>query len=209
MEFHEYVAALVGTGTIGAASFRYIFRPVSDRIEKAHKERSEILKIVPLVEGISKEFSTNGGSSLRDSVNRIENKIHRLGQADHIAMEMSDRAYFETDRSGLCSWVNDAYIHLTGLQRDECIGNGWINAVYPADRYPVRKEWESCYDDKRNFQMQYRVNRSSPVCVTGTAHLVIQLDGSVAGSIGCLTRVLGCESCPKEIKDQCHLSTRL
>lgn len=66
-------------------------------------------------------------------------------------------AVFETDGAGLNVWVNAAYLRWTGLQLEQCLGWGWINAVSHVDRARVRDEWEDALAESRTFTSTYHL----------------------------------------------------
>jgi PAS domain S-box-containing protein len=153
------------------------------------------------VDAIAAEFSPNCGGSMRDSVNRIEASVHRLTQVDHIAMEMSDKAYIELDDQAHCTWANSAFAKLTGLQRHDIYDNGWINGIHPADRGVVRGEFSQAISDRRNFTIQFRLQAGG--CVYLTALLVMDRSGATAGAIASIG-TLDCHSCPPAWKENCR-----
>lgn len=202
MEPHEIVAAAVGTLTLGTAATKYVVYPAylkATTIIKSH------LEVVPLVKKIAAEFEPNCGGSMRDSVNRIEASVYRLTQVDHIAMEMSDKSYIELDADAQCTWANSAFAKLTGLQRHDIYGNGWINGILAADRAAVRSEFSQAIADRRNFTIQFRLQTN--ICVYLTALLVMDRSGATAGAIASIGS-LDCHSCPTAWKEACHNAKR-
>jgi PAS domain S-box-containing protein len=189
VEPHEYVAAAVGTTTLLGLAYRFIIAPT------ARYARSSLAAH----EAVVREFSPNGGHSMRDAIDDIRRHVHRLSQVDHIAMEMSNKAYVETDGDGLCVWANNTYLTMTSMQRHEVLGLGWINAIHPHDRAAVRAEWDSCLEDNRNFQMRFRIANHDE-CVYSVGMMIRDPDHNVIGAIASLVP-LECKDCPVQWRD--------
>lgn len=51
------------------------------------------------------------------------------------------RPLFQADAAGNYTYVNHAYLSLTGRERTDVLGAGWINVVHPDDRNRVRQLW--------------------------------------------------------------------
>jgi PAS domain S-box-containing protein len=50
-------------------------------------------------------------------------------------------AYWESDAQGKCTLVNDTFLELTGLDEDQCKGDGWFNAIDKVDLEEVSHSW--------------------------------------------------------------------
>ena len=44
---------------------------------------------------------------------------------------------FETDAKGLTTYVNETWMQFTGMQFEEALGEGWLNAVHPDDKKKI------------------------------------------------------------------------
>ena len=47
---------------------------------------------------------------------------------------------YRTDAKGECTWVNEKWCELTGMSRDDALGNGWQRAIHPDDFFVVQLE---------------------------------------------------------------------
>lgn len=124
------------------------------------------------VQHVLREVLPNGGSSLRDTIN----KMH-AGQAEQLAsLKGLERglalqsgvmrahydadgiyARFETDGIGRNTWVNRTYLTWVNRSLDQVLGYGWINSVATAYREYVREEWELAISERREFAMRYKL----------------------------------------------------
>jgi len=116
---------------------------------------------------IEKEFSPNGGRSIRDSINRIDENQSNLMSLKHSVHAYWDKTLdipmFIADRSGSCTWANKAYLKLTNRNLDEILDGNWEITVHQEDRESVREEWYNACEDGRSFEIIYRINsRTAP-----------------------------------------------
>lgn len=108
------------------------------------------------IKTIRKELTPNGGSSLRDAINRVEIRIEGIEFAQHISWDFETVAIFRTDGQGNCIWVNQTYLDLVKRGKDFLLAKGWESCIHPDDREKVVKEWKFACEDNRNIDMNYR-----------------------------------------------------
>jgi PAS domain S-box-containing protein len=84
-----------------------------------------------------------------------------------------------------CSYVNQAWIDLTGRPFEAALGEGWADTIHPQDVERAWKTYAEAFDRREPFQMQYRVLRHDGEYrwVTDTG-VPSYNDGSFAGYIG-------------------------
>lgn len=113
---------------------------------------------------VLKEVLPNGGTSLRDSINRTETAVTVLintTRAQWDAMGMF--AIFEADADGEYKYVNNEFQRWVNHTEGEMLGYGWVNCLAAQDRDRVRAEWESCLEDVRVFFLEFRLRRADGV----------------------------------------------
>lgn len=119
---------------------------------------------------IYQEVVPNGGTSLRDAINRIEGRQVVADQRHQAVVSLTDIAMFESDAGGRCVWANRAYLRMVDKSLNDIQGNGWVNIVHPMDRDRVFEEWQKAVVQNREFGMRYRV-----VCSEGEeTHVLCQ-----------------------------------
>jgi PAS domain S-box-containing protein len=151
-----------------------------------------------LLEQISKELKTNGGSSIKDAVARIEevvrNNSHTVQVISHkqeLIASVLDLPIFETDAGGKCVKANEAYLRFSGLALEEVVEHGWRNVVADEEKEGVFKEWQYCVDQKRDFHRiitYVHVDTGVRTVVKVDAYAV-RGNGDVVAWIGYLTPV--------------------
>ncbi len=153
MDIYLIAKMLVALGTIGGAMI-WLYNKVVIPVVGWFK------KMLGLIESIEKEFKPNGGSSIRDAINRIELRQLMQEQVQHALDQDALKGIWEADSKGKCIRVNRTYQHLTGLSNEACMGFGWINAVHKDDREDLLKEWEQAVTQQREFYSEHRVVRA-------------------------------------------------
>jgi PAS domain S-box-containing protein len=154
-------------------SYKHVWIPIVNFF----KRLSSAIEKVSLLE---KEFRSNGGSTLKDVVSRIEQQliiIHaymdktRAKQEalfQFLGMGQDGFAFFESDKNGECIYASPKFCEITGLIEDEALGMGWISAIHNDDRDRVYNEWKTCVNQHRAFVLNYRqhnrrINKTTPV----------------------------------------------
>lgn len=133
------------------------------------------------------ELKPNGGSSLKDQLNRLEAHVSISEAQRRLLMDASLQGIWTSDVRGKCTWINETFKIKTEAHAEELLGDNWINCIHPHDRDQVQKEWESAIKDGRIFNLFYRVinlKTQTPMSVKGTATPAKNFDGSIVGYNG-------------------------
>ena len=147
------LAAIIAAGTILGFAFKYLFKWCIDGVHMLKK----ITKALDTLEKISNEVVTNGGKSLKDTVNRIERRqVIQQGFVRHL-LNHQPVGIFETDNKGNYLWVNPTYLDVVGRQLDELIGRGWISCIHPEDRERISVEWSNAVSQERESNFECRL----------------------------------------------------
>lgn len=130
----------------------------------------DIHKSFKQLDSIASEFKANGGFTLKDAMNRLENNVQKVRE-DAIKMEARQWAViatlrdpiFEANSEGQCVRANPSFLTLTERTMEEIVGNGWENIIHPDDRVRAWGEWTDAIDRQRTFESSYRVRSTSGV----------------------------------------------
>jgi PAS domain-containing protein len=142
------------------------------------------------IDRIYQEVTPNGGSSLKDSVNRIETRQLIQEQRQHAYASQLTTPIFETDATGACTWVNKAYLDFVDANPEDVLGHGWINFIAYEDQHRVADSWASAIRDERAFRLEYMmVPPEGPTRVLGETTVIRDNNGAVLGYIGSFTAV--------------------
>lgn len=132
------------------------------------------------------QVTPNGGTSLRDSVNRIEHHVGELTAVNEAVQQLSRKPMFKTDAEGSCIWINAACTLVTGKGIEDLKGWGWLSVIHPDDKDYVEEEWQCAVKDKRRFDLRYRtinIVTGDEYKVNCKAHPIV-VNKEVVGYIG-------------------------
>lgn len=154
-------------------------------------------KLEATQEDIRKELSPNSGTSIKDVINALAVSMKKIEKTTSSIAEQSQRAevrqqylfttsespIFETDNEGHYLFANKAFQKLIGRNMEELKGFGWLNIIHPDDRVKVKTELESAIDDRRNFELTYRIVCKEKIIYEVTCE-ALPLEGKGNGYIG-------------------------
>lgn len=125
----------------------------------------EVPSLKETVNGIVYYVGPNGGGSLMDSALRTEKLVNLL--ADQVEMIVQttvaendadeDLARFHRDAAGGNTYVNRLYARWIGVGKSELLGWNYLNYIHPEDVDRVRKAWETCRKEHRQYRIHYRL----------------------------------------------------
>lgn len=166
--------ALVAVATAAAAVWRYragILRALS-RMRSAMgapgRLWARLSTALDSIEAVKGEVFKNGGSSLRDAVDRCVAGVTKMNGLFCLQTDLSGKVAFICDERGLCTYVSDGWRNMTGLTNEEASGNRWTGALHPEDRARVVISWNASVADGTVFRDRYRYRNRQ----TGDVHLV-------------------------------------
>jgi PAS domain S-box-containing protein len=119
--------------------------------------KEDIGKMHETLDHIVTELRPNGGSSIRDSLNRIELRQVLQEQRQKAILTDMSVGVFETDTEGSFIWVNRKYLRMTGRAPSEVNGSGWVNTIAERDRERVISEWQTAIAEEREFEAEYMI----------------------------------------------------
>jgi PAS domain S-box-containing protein len=76
----------------------------------------------------------------------------------HLA-EASPVGIFRTDANGDCTYVNERWSEIAGLEPAQAMGQGWVRALHPEDSAAVERSWYQAARAGRPFKAEYRFRR--------------------------------------------------
>lgn len=141
-------------------------------------------KAFTILTSLASEFKTNGGKSLRDRIEAINDSLDTLVAANAVSLSLVPYAFFRADGAGNIVWVNRQFVHETQLSETDSCGLGWLNCVSPEDRDRVRDSWFDALSDRRASKVPFKMTDGRSVLFE-TIPIVSQKFGLV-GLIGTL-----------------------
>lgn len=93
---------------------------------------------------------------------------------------------FQADMNGQCTYANDHWLKLAGMQVNEAMGEGWVMALHPEDLVRVGSEWNRAALSGESFRTECRYRRSDG----SVSHVLVRAD-PVRGPDGVVRSYLG------------------
>jgi PAS domain S-box-containing protein len=91
-----------------------------------------------------------------------------------------------TNTEGFCTFANQSWLDFTGRTQEQELGYGWSESVHPDDRQRCIEIYQTAFDARETFEMEYRVRNHSGeyrwIFNKGAPRWTS--DGSFAGYIG-------------------------
>lgn len=159
------IAALTGFGSLLALwarrrlpAWRKFWRDVAEGLRAIPELRSD-------VKGIRYYVAPNGGGSLMDSMKRTEHAVGTItSQMDLMVQTMwaendsdDNVGRFHSNAMGQNTYVNQTYARWLGVGKAELMGWSFINFVHPEDVEAVRRKWEECRTENRQYRNHHRM----------------------------------------------------
>lgn len=151
------------------------------------KSLKRVIVAIDKIEVIHKELYSNGGSSLRDAVNRIEKSQDLIENRSKSIIMTSKNGVFETNANGGLIWANKAFVAMASRQLESLAGLGWITSLIEDDHERVAGLWRATVADKRDLDCEVdfcSVETGEIIHVHLRAYVMKDRKGDVLGWIG-------------------------
>jgi PAS domain S-box-containing protein len=86
---------------------------------------------------------------MEDELRLSEERFRSLSDSSPIGI-------FQSDTKGRCLYTNERWREIAGLAPEDCLGDGWLNAIHPGDRHRVSEEWNRSVAEGRDFSLPFR-----------------------------------------------------
>ena len=156
----------------------------------AYKTAQDVQQKLDTITELSQELVPNGGSSLRDSMNRVEQSVVSLTSKLRMIVQLNEWDAFETDAQGNWTCCTGTFDHATGLEKEQILGYGWMNAVHPDDRNRVLEEYKLAMRQERDWICKLGI-KNIQTGITGEYQIKAQclrLNGQMFGYLGIIER---------------------
>jgi PAS domain S-box-containing protein len=160
------------------------------KLKKPMKKFGSFLKaciLAPIrIEKVIYELQPNGGTSLKDSVNRIEKNLALSAQKFAHSIDHDGKGFFQTNQFGDCIEVSPGYCRLVGKTESESLGKRWVYNIHPTDRNRIVQEWREAVANSAYFEAKYSLIDSDgeEVPVIGRASPLKNPQGEIVGYFG-------------------------
>lgn len=140
------ISLLGGLGTFAMFVWKKLIVPAQKFIED-HEEVKESINT------IKAEVVTNGGSSIKDAIGRIEERQKVLDQRSKASLHYHDEALFETDEHGNLIWGNERFQKILA-DKYNIDSWDWITFIEEPKRENFLREFASCLEMSRKLDTE-------------------------------------------------------
>lgn len=156
-----------------AGLYRYLVKPTWSFHWKIYEAADKALKSYPIIMRMAADFQPNGGHSLRDVINRIEQRQGFMESRVLALLTTSPGPLFECNQNGEWFWVNRALCDMTGYLPEQINGYGWMNLICQDYQVDITAQWNLAITQRRDtileFDMVTRAETVVPVKLETTA----------------------------------------
>jgi PAS domain S-box-containing protein len=179
------MGSLIAGATVLGASWKYALKPLVNSWRDGRNFKAEARSAFA-------ELRTNGGSSLKDAVLRIDASSQKQEARWLAIVDRDSQPTYECAPTGECTQANKAICELFGLSREEMMGNGWLEGVIPSDREKAFDAWNAAVSKNLPYECEYtsRNHRTGEtIKVRTTAEPMFDRDERIIGYHGVLDPV--------------------
>jgi diguanylate cyclase (GGDEF)-like protein/PAS domain S-box-containing protein len=136
-------------------------------------------QIVPITDGVA--------VNVRDITSRKETELAmRKNQAELAAVnDASPLGLLRADATGHCTYVNRTFELITGLTREEALGDAWMRAVHPHDRPVLKAALNHMAQTRAPYQDTLRcVHPDGMIVWVSFKIAAMVVDGKIYGYVG-------------------------
>jgi len=136
-------------------------------------------QIVPITDGVA--------VNVRDITSRKETELAvRKNQAELAAVnDASPLGLLRADATGHCTYVNRTFELITGLTREEALGDAWMRAIHPHDRAVLKAALNHMAQTRAPYQDTLRcVHPDGMIVWISFKIATMVVDGKVYGYVG-------------------------
>lgn len=150
----EWIAAKVGIIAGLVTGLGIIWKKlVEPCLDATGGHINKIKRLISEIEKITHEFRPNGGSSIRDAINRIEARLISLERVQGALRQDGPLGIFQCTTDGKNVDVNRTYCRWLGVSKQDLMGWGWRSYLADASaREDYDNEWKQAFEEGRECE---------------------------------------------------------
>lgn len=156
----ELITGGVGLVVSVAGAWTKIVRPYM-RKEKAKKQ-----EYYNKLNEIHQELKFNGGSSIKDVIFEVKNKVESIEtrldgieENQKLAMNLQGISYWISDNEGNFIYASPALCKLMGRSESEILGNNWMAWIHGNDKDRTVEAWNFSVENKSAFDEIFTIRK--------------------------------------------------
>lgn len=203
---HPIIRAIITACLTAAilALWRLYIWPMPGRI-RDHLSRTIQEVVRAETKEIKAELHPNGGSSLRDAVDKLADGQHQLSstlrfithkQRAMLGFHDENRGWFETDSNGALVWLSSQVLRWVGRSMTELQEDRWRTIIVPEMRDAAMAWWKATWSagSYGDMEQYYIAPDGGKIRVLVHATPVFDDDHKLIAHVGTITRVDKIES---------------
>lgn len=123
--------------------------------------RNFINELSDCIKLVNTELKPNHGSSIKDAISRIDNKINVIDLKNRAYLSHIEIPVIELDSVGNLQWTNRAGYRLFGKDLSELINLGWLGCIVNEYRDMVESELQDGIRQKRGCSIQFKLKTNN------------------------------------------------
>lgn len=147
------VAILAATGGFFFTLWRYVTRPAYRFFTRLYSSLNTIPALTSEVHFMRKELMPNGGTTIRDAIDRIEANQRLQEHTLDTLMAEHGIAFFRANVKGEFIMASSSMCKLFKRDRDDLLGGNLISCVCEEDRLDFEREWRAAITGSRNLEI--------------------------------------------------------
>jgi two-component system CheB/CheR fusion protein len=146
--------------------------PDDDAMHRSQTEE-ELRVAFEELQVLTEELEVANGSlheTNRELDARVEERTRELGAINatlrtteaslQIITDVVPDLLWRADETGKANWYNQRWFAYTGQNEAEALGNGWVEAVHPADQEAARIAWSRAVASGKAYHHEQRIRRA-------------------------------------------------
>lgn len=139
--------------------------------------KSSLVKVFGMankINMISEQLVSNGGSSLRDCITRIEARQIQVEQRERAFLHTHPSMMYELDEHLSLVWANRIFLDNLDVDSDVVSGYGWHNIISESDRRRIIEQFAHAKESSRSLSttakliVSQNINNTVNATVVGT-----------------------------------------
>jgi len=96
---------------------------------------------------------------MKDNLRRFTMEIEKSKEQFREVADSAPVMIWMTDENKQCNFVNKGWLKFTGRKKDEELGYGWIEGMYPDDYIRCAEVFEDAFTQRKEYSLEYRFRR--------------------------------------------------
>lgn len=147
--------------------------PLEIRASAIRDSSRNVTSIIAMVRDITQRKMAE--QALRDSEERFRTLT-----------ALSPTGVYMTDAAGHCLYVNERWCEMAGMSEQEALGEGWLDALHPADREQMTKAWNDMVLAGGSWEEEFRFQtpEGKTTWIYTMASSILDANGEILGYMG-------------------------